>query len=395
MKSLNYIRETGRKLTEIALEGRDWIYLLLVLICITQLLGIHAAGQMVIPLFILHSISVVANFGLHGHLRHAFQMSEIPAIAIWTYALRARMSLLLILSPLVLLFTNLTLTAAFYCSLWIIARFINEVLLVGARFNQRLNDWLAVRILLYLAIYFLLSETAPVFYPEAILSVLAIPEAVMSMILWISRISRFPVILSPRIDFTQLKSALPHFYAQLLFTFNYYLLILPAAYILPLQKTAEISFHVLTLVFGLVPAYLIWNDYRNARPSMSESDLTAATLALGIRGTIASTIIVLSGIVVHLSVTGNTPELHIALPQFLILLSHYYTIPSLHTLTEEGKLPWLVRLWIAGGFMQVISAIIISTSTHPELLFPVICTIALAQSLMVFLLRQIKFEVQA
>lgn len=395
MKSIYHIRETVRKLSEIALEGRDWLYLLIVLLCITSRFGIHAAGQMAIPLFLLHSISVISNFGLHGHLRQVFQSSELPAIESWTYALRARLGLLVLLLPLMLLLRNITLASAIYSSLWITARFMNEIMLVGARFNQRLNYWLTVRLFIYLAILLIFSYTNSTFKVETIICLLAMPEVFMVVVLWMSRTSRFQVVLKPRLDFTQLKSALPHFYAQVLFTFNYYLLILPIAYILPLQATAELFFHLLILVLGLVPAYLIWNDYRNARPKMSESDITAATLALGIRGTIASTVIVLSGILIHLSVTGNAPELYIVLPQFLILLSHYYTIPGLHALTEEGKLQWLVRLWITGGILQVITTLVILNSSHPELLFPVVSTIAIAQSLMVFLLRQMKYEVEA
>lgn len=395
MNIFYHIKETGKKLIEIAIEGRDWLYLLVVFLCIVNHYGIYAAGQMVVPLFMLHSISIISNFGLHGHLRHVFQNSELPAIELWKFAFRARLSLLIFLLPLLLLLNNLTVAATVYGSIWLMARFMNEVQLVGARFNHRLNDWLTVRIVLYLAVFFSIHNLHSHFQTEEMLLAIAIPEFLMTIVLLLSHVSLFPVTLLPRIDFTQLKMALPHFYAQLIFTFNYYLLILPIALTQPLRITAEFFLHLLMLVVGLVPAYLIWNDYRNARPSMSESDLTAATLALIIRGTIASTIAVISGITLQLAIADIAPDLSIALPLFMIMLSQYYTIPGLHALTEEGKLPWLLRLWIISGLLQIAVTIIIINSSHQALLFPVISMLALAQSLMVFLMRQMKMEVQA
>jgi hypothetical protein len=96
-----------------------------------------------------------------------------------------------------------------------------------------------------------------------------------------------------------------------------------------------------------------------------------------------------------LAIADIAPDLSIALPLFMIMLSQYYTIPGLHALTEEGKLPWLLRLWIISGLLQIAVTIIIINSSHQALLFPVISMLALAQSLMVFLMRQMKMEVQA
>lgn len=389
MKLSEHIRETGRKIIDVTIEGRDWFFMITVFMCITLRFGLFAAGQTVLPLFILHALSVVHNFGLHGHLRYSFQTSNLSYDVIWKNAIRARLGLLLLLLP-VLLLTRSSLPAVLLGSLWLIARFTNEMLLAGARYNHRTLDWVIIRTLLYITIIVRFFYFTPVFHLESLLLTLAGSETAMALLLLFARVSRFPVRILPGIDFTQLKLALPHFYAQLLFTFNYYLLLIPVAFTQQTVIIALFNFYLLLLATGLVPAYMIWNDYRNARPHMNDSELTAASLALGIRGTIVSLLVVLSGIVVHRHLTGDTPGLAIVIPQFTILLSHFYTIPSLHQLTEEGKLYQLIKLWIAGMLLQMMVAFMIFSSGKPWLVFPAIALLSLAQSFAVFYLRRLQ-----
>lgn len=389
MELSDHIRETGRKVIDVTIEGRDWFFMITVFLCITLRFGLVAAGQTVLPLFILHSLSIVHNFGLHGHLRYSFQTSNLSYEVIWRNAIRARLGLLLLLLP-VLLLSKSSLPVVLLGSLWLTARFVNEMLLAGARYNHRILDWVIIRTLLYIVIIIRIFYFTSVFHLESLLVTLAGSETVMGLLLLFARVSRFPVRILPGIDFTQLKLALPHFYAQLLFTFNYYLLLIPVAFTQQSLIIALFNFYLLLLATGLVPAYMIWNDYRNAKPHMNDSELTATTLALGIRGTFVSLLVVLTGIALHRHITGETPGLAIVIPLFTILISHFYTIPSLHLLTEEGKLYQLIKLWIAGMAMQMLVAFMIFSTGKPWLVFPAIALLSLVQSFAVFYLRRLR-----
>ena len=154
---------------------------------------------------------------------------------------------------------------------------------------------------------------------------------------------------------------------------------IPISLLLPLLATAEVYVQLLILSLGLVPAYIVWNDYRIGRPRMNESELTAATLALGIRGTVISFCIVTCGLFLTEFCAGDIAGMSVVLPQFIILLSHYYTIPTLHALTEEGRIHALIRLWFVFILLQGIVAFFILQSEHANLLFPVMAVVALAQ----------------
>lgn len=390
-QGIYHTRETARRILEIYIEGRDWFYFITLLSVVFLHYGIAAAGQLAVPFFVIHTLSHLTLFGLHGHLRHSFQQSDDPAERIWRNAIRPRITILLLTVP-TLLMANHTSTFIGFSALWLTGRFFNEILLAGARLKQKINDWVAIRTLALAGTSAYLLTAEEFFSAEMIIRTMAIGELSMMLILLFASISRFSIPVAPRIDFTQLQQALPHFYAQLLFTYNYYYLMVPIAFLLPLLATAAIYIQLLILSLGLVPAYIIWNDYRTGRPRMNESELTAATLALGIRGTVISFIIVTAGIFLTEFCQGDIGGMSVVLPQFIILLTHYYTIPTLHALTEEGRIHALIRLWFAFIFLQGISAFFILQSEHPNSLFPVMAVIAIAQSLAVFLLRNLKYE---
>ena len=390
-QGIYHTRETARRLLEIYTEGRDWVYFITLLCLVLIQYGPAAAGQLAIPFFVLHTLSQLSLFGFHGHLRQSFQMSDDPAELTWSRAIRARITLLLAIIPMLFLAGHSSIFII-YASLWLTGRFFNEILLAGARLRQKINDWMIIRSVILIAYAGFFLTTDRFFSGELMLKIMAIGELIMFAILFTTRVSRFPLTLLPRVDLTQLHQALPHFYAQLLFTYNYYYLMVPIAFLLPLLATGTIYIQLLILSLGLVPAYIIWNDYRTGRPRMNDSELTAATLALGIRGTVISFFIVSGGILLTEFCEGDIAGMSVVLPQFIILLTHYYTIPTLHALTEEGRIHALIRLWFAFIILQCIAAFFILRGEHPNMLFPVMSVIALAQSMAVFLLRNLKYE---
>ncbi len=390
-QTLHHTRETARRIFEIYVEGRDWFYFLSLLAVIVLRYGLPAAGQLAIPFFVLHTMSQLTLFGFHGHIRHSLQLSDEAPATIWKRAIKARLSLLIITFPILFL-ANHTTFFILYAAIWIFSRFLNEIVLAGARFNHRLNDWMLIRTIILSGTILYLWSTDSIYNTETAFRVISYSEAAMLATLLISRVSKFPLPLIPRIDFTQLQQALPHFYAQMLFTYNYYYLMVPISLLLPLLATAEVYIQLLILSLGLVPAYIVWNDYRTGRPRMNESELTAATLALGIRGTVISFCIVTVGLFLTETCIGDIAGMAVVLPQFIILLSHYYTIPTLHALTEEGRIHALIRLWFVFILLQGIVAFFILQSEHPNLLFPVMAVVALAQSMSFFLLRNLRYE---
>ncbi|MFN8155567.1 MAG: hypothetical protein U0Y08_14835 [Bacteroidia bacterium] len=390
-QGIYHTRETARRILEIYTEGRDWFYFIVILAITLLQFGPEAAGQLAVPFFVLHSLSQLALFGFHGHLRHAIQTSEDTPTEVWNKAIKARITILIAILPTLLLASHAN-EFIIFAMLWLIARFFNEILLAGARLKQNIQEWILVRTLLLVTLSVILLISIRLFSTTRLLQLMATAEALMTAILLFVRISRFSIPFTPRIDFTQLHQALPHFYAQLLFTYNYYYLMIPVALLLPMLATAEIYIQLLILSLGLVPAYFIWNDYRTGRPRMNESELTAATLALGIRGTVISFCIVSCGLFLSEYCIGDIAGMSVVLPQFIILLSHYYTIPTLHALTEEGRILALIRLWLGFILVQGFIAFFILRSEHPNMLFPVMAVVALAQSLSVFLLRNIRYE---
>lgn len=340
-------------------EGSDQAGILLIASILTLKFGTTATGQFIPVYLVLQFILQLSLFGIqthvHEHLQHEGDRNEV-----WSNAVKARTSILF-LSIITLMIIRFQSPFVIPSAIWLIARFYNEIVLLSARFNNKTKESLLIQWIFIAGTAVWINAETTSFSLSTFLHVMAISECGRLVISLLFRLSFFRLPILPRIDFTQLNSALPHLGTRLLYILPLNISLIAAILFLPTYRLTVYTLEICFLVLGTLPAYAIWSTDKYKPKAISEESILISSLRLMMHGTIISVVWILSTHFLINNITGRETEPWLIIPQFILLLTFYFQLPWLSAsqrLIKTGTIriviaiSLLTELLITGYFLS-------------------------------------------
>lgn len=308
-------------------EGSDQAGILLIGSILTIKFGTTATGQFIPVYLILQFILQLSLFGFHTHVQEHLQ-HDGDRFVVWNNAVKARTSILY-LSILTLLIVRYDSPFALPAAFWLLARFYNEIISLSARYNARTKEVLLIQWIFTIAVAVWINAENTSFSLANFIIAMAIAECGRLIIQLLFRLPYFHLPIIPRIDFTQLYTAIPHLGTRLLYILPLNITVLAAILFLPSGQLTIYTLEICFLVLGTLPAFALWSTERYRPHSISTDAIVMSSLRLTMPGTIISVLWILSTHFLINIITGRETEPWVIIPQFIILLTVYYQLPWL------------------------------------------------------------------
>lgn len=366
-------------------EGSDQAGILLIASILTIKFGTTATGQFIPVYLILQFILQLSLFGFQTHVQEHLQ-HEGNRYQVWSNAVKARASILY-LSILTLLIIRFNSPFVIPSAIWLIARFYNEVVSLSARYNGKTKESLFIQWIFIAGTGVWINAETVSFSLSTFLQVMTIAECGRLATSLVFRLSFFRLPLLPRIDFTQLYSALPHLGSRLLYILPLNITLL-AAILLPTYQLTIYTFEICFLVLGTLPAYAIWSTDRYKPKALSEESILISSLRLMMHGTIISVVWILSSHFLINTISGRETEPWLVIPQFVLLLSLYYQLPWITALQRLRETTG-IRLAIALAIIAELSLSVFFLSKYSMFFnFVALAALAVLRSIAIRLLSR-------
>lgn len=367
-------------------EGSDQAGILLIASILTIKFGTTATGQFIPVYLILQFILQLSLFGFQTHVQEHLQ-HEGNRYQVWSNAVKARASILY-LSILTLLIIRFNSPFVIPSAIWLIARFYNEVVSLSARYNGKTKESLFIQWIFIAGTGVWINAETVSFSLSTFLQVMTIAECGRLATNLVFRLSFFQLPLLPRIDFTQLYSALPHLGSRLLYILPLNITLLAAILFLPTYQLTIYTFEICFLVLGTLPAYAIWSTDRYKPKALSEESILISSLRLMMHGTIISVVWILSSHFLINTISGRETEPWLVIPQFVLLLSLYYQLPWITALQRLRETTG-IRLAIALAIIAELSLSVFLLSKYSMFFnFVALAALAVLRSIAIRLLSR-------
>jgi hypothetical protein len=179
------------------------------------------------------------------------------------------------------------------------------------------------------------------------LTAMSIAESGRLAIQLLFRLTYFKLPIVPRIDFTQLYTAIPHLGTRLLYILPLNITLLAAILFLPSGQLTIYTLEICFLVLGTLPAFALLSTERYRPNALSTDAIVISSLRLTMPGTIISVLWILSTHFLINIITGRETEPWVIVPQFIMLLTVYYQLPwisAFQRLKETSSLRLLLSI---------------------------------------------------
>jgi hypothetical protein len=326
-------------------EGSDQAGILLIASILTIKFGATATGQFIPVYLILQFILQLSLFGFHTHVQEHLQ-HDGDRFVVWNNAVKARTSILY-LSVLTLLIIRFNSPFVIPAAVWLITRFYNEIISLSARYNDKTKEVLLIQWIFIVAVGVWINAESNSFSLTNFLTAMSIAECGRLAIQLLFRLTYFKLSIVPRIDFTQLYTAIPHLGTRLLYILPLNITLLAAILFLPSGQLTIYTLEICFLVLGTLPAFALWSTERYRPNALSIDAIVISSLRLTMPGTIISVLWILSTHFLINIITGRETEPWVIVPQFIMLLTVYYQLPwisAFQRLKETSSLRLLLSI---------------------------------------------------